>query len=315
MCARHFFRSIVLFAWTVSVASDPVVIRSGVVKNQGQEQDAKIYDTSHHKGIANFEGDEGFNKDNEQKFISSSDLGRYGEQNGNRKDYSDQNSFDKGSFQQNGGGDIADYEDKKAHKKGHHKTGFHNSYHKDEQGSNSSFFDDGNDEGDEYVHKTRKGSYGDAAHDSRKGGNLDLSRHSDEQEKRGQYENSKKYDEDKGNRQLYNKNKYYDDREDANRRNAANAYGMGGRYNEEKYIERPYYDPYHNSYNRDRYDDSNVNTGYPKKHITIYEDPRYEGRLPYQNQRYGDDYIELDVRPPRRDMYRRFDTRRPYDYY
>ncbi|XP_023024618.2 uncharacterized protein [Leptinotarsa decemlineata] len=312
MCYRSFWWTVVPFTCFVCVISNPLVIRTGVVKNQGQEQDAKLYDVSHHKGIANFEGDEGFNKDDEKKFISSSNVGRYGEQNGNRKDHSDQTSFDQGSFHENGGGDVSDFEEKKAHKKGHHKTGFHNTYHKDEQGSNSSYFDDGSDEGDEYSHKTRKGSYGDAGQDSRKGGNLDSAHHMDEQERHGHYDNAGKYEKDRGNHQMYNKNKYYDDREAANRRNAANAYGMGGRYNEEKFVGRPYHDPYYNTYDRYAHNDHDV--GYPKKHITIYEDPRYETR-PYQNQRYEDDYIELDVRPPRRDVYRRFETRPPYEYY
>ncbi|CAH1159663.1 unnamed protein product [Phaedon cochleariae] len=313
MCHRNF--GIVVFSLVVlvCVGANPIIIRSGVVKTQGQKQDANSYDATHHKGIANFEGDEGFNKGNEKKYLSSVDSGRYGEESDKRKDHLDQNSYDKGSFYQNGGGDVSDFADKKAHKKGHHKSGFQNSYHKDEQGSNSSYFDDGNDEGDEYVYKTHKGSYGDAEKDNRRGGNTDASHYSNEGGKRGQYDNAGKFEKDLGNRQTYNRNKYNNDREDANRRNLANAYGSGGRYNEEKYVERrpyynnPYEDPYYNSYNR-------YNEGYPKKHITIYEDPRYDGRLSYKNSnRYGDDYVELDVRPPYRDAYH--DRRPSYDYY
>lgn len=84
-------------------------------------------------------------------------MGRYGEVTAKKQDHIDQNQYNKGNFYQNGGGDVADHELKTGHKKGHHKTGFHNSYHKDEHGSNSSFFDDGSDEGGDYVQKTHSG--------------------------------------------------------------------------------------------------------------------------------------------------------------
>lgn len=68
-----------------------------------------------------------------------------------------QNEYNKGIFYEGGGGDLSDQEIKTGHKKGHHKTGFHNSYHKDEHGSNSSFYDDGMDEGGNYHRKSQKG--------------------------------------------------------------------------------------------------------------------------------------------------------------
>lgn len=108
-------------------------------------------------GIANFEGDDGFNKENEQKHLDVADSGRYGETGANKHDHLNQNQFNKGIYYQAGGGDISDEEVKTGHKKGHHKSGFHNSYHKDEHGSNSSFFDEGSDEGGNYNMKKHKG--------------------------------------------------------------------------------------------------------------------------------------------------------------
>lgn len=108
-------------------------------------------------GIANFEADEGFNKENDQNHINAANSGRYGEISANKQDNVNQNQFNKGTFYQSGGGDVTDHELKSQHKKGHHKTGFHNSYHKDEQGSNSSFYDDGSDEGGDYAKKSHNG--------------------------------------------------------------------------------------------------------------------------------------------------------------
>lgn len=44
---------------------------------------------------------------------------------------------------------------KRGHKKGHHKQGFQNSYHKDESSNKSTFFDDFNDEGDQAQYNSR----------------------------------------------------------------------------------------------------------------------------------------------------------------
>lgn len=89
--------------------------------------------------------------------MATADAGNFAEENGQRKDHLDQSHLNKEQFFQNGGGSLSDVGNKIAHKKGHHKSGFSNSYHKDEQGSNSSFFDDAADEGDQYMYRTQKG--------------------------------------------------------------------------------------------------------------------------------------------------------------
>ncbi|GBP75864.1 hypothetical protein EVAR_32011_1 [Eumeta japonica] len=50
---------------------------------------------------------------------------------------------------------------KRGHKKGHHKQGFQNSYHKDESSNKSTYFDDFNDEGDQAKYNSRLNRYDD----------------------------------------------------------------------------------------------------------------------------------------------------------
>lgn len=59
-----------------------------------------------------------------------------------------------------------DYENDKSHKRKHIKSGFHNTYSKDESGSNSSFYEDSDDRGGKLVYDKRHGVRGDA-NDSR----------------------------------------------------------------------------------------------------------------------------------------------------
>uniref|UniRef100_A0A1B0DR89 Uncharacterized protein n=2 Tax=Phlebotomus papatasi TaxID=29031 RepID=A0A1B0DR89_PHLPP len=58
-----------------------------------------------------------------------------------------------------------DFETDKKHNRKHVKSGFHNSYHKDESGSNSSYYEDSDDRGGKLVYDKRHGTKGDA-HDS-----------------------------------------------------------------------------------------------------------------------------------------------------
>lgn len=54
-----------------------------------------------------------------------------------------------------------DFENDKTHKRKHVKSGFHNTYHKDESGSNSSFYEDSDDKGGKLVYDKRHGVKGD----------------------------------------------------------------------------------------------------------------------------------------------------------
>lgn len=54
-----------------------------------------------------------------------------------------------------------DFETDKTHKRKHIKSGFQNSYHKDENGSRSSFYEDSDDTGGKTVYDKRHGTRGD----------------------------------------------------------------------------------------------------------------------------------------------------------
>ncbi|KAJ8945064.1 hypothetical protein NQ318_005244, partial [Aromia moschata] len=320
MLARAMYRrrtgsaSMWVFVFLVVCAdATPIIIRTGVVKNLGQQEEANLFDAAHHKGIANFEEDEGFNKGSERKHVASTDSGHYGEENGIKKDHLDQNQINKEQFFRQGGGAVSDFGNKLAHKKGHHKSGFQNSYHKDEQGSNSSFFDDSEDLGDQYVYKTNKGTYGNMGHDRHLGHTLDNSHYANEGAKRGLYDTAGAYDKDYGVRQNHRRNNYYDGREEAGRRNAAANYGEGGRFQEERYLDRPYH-PVAPPLYVDQYPKPPMH----RKRITIYEDPRYSRGAPYphphappHHPRYADDLVDLDIRPGGS----RYDRRPPHYYY
>lgn len=149
------------------------------------------------------------------------------------------------------------------------------------------------------------GVYGDAAQGHHRGGDFNSAQFANEGVRRGEFDKANRYDKDRGNRQNYNRNIYYDDREAADRRHLSNDYGGGSRYAEDHYRDRPYYrGPAHPPYD-DYYYDRPVSSS--RKHITIYEDPRYVRGAPY---RQHDDYVELEVKP-RRDYL----DRRPHVYY
>lgn len=54
-----------------------------------------------------------------------------------------------------------DYENDESHNRKHIKSGFHNTYHKDEKGSNSSYYEDSDDRGGKLVYDKRHGMRGD----------------------------------------------------------------------------------------------------------------------------------------------------------
>lgn len=56
-----------------------------------------------------------------------------------------------------------DFETDKSHKRKHIKSGFQNSYHKDENGSRSSYYEDSDDTGGKVIYDKRHGTRGDQA--------------------------------------------------------------------------------------------------------------------------------------------------------
>ncbi|GAB0096302.1 uncharacterized protein DMENIID0001_117930 [Sergentomyia squamirostris] len=99
-----------------------------------------------------------------------------------------------------------DFETDKKHNRQHVKSGFHNTYHKDESGSNSSYYEDSDDRGGKLVYDKRHGTKGDA-HDSQyQEGLMDGSVRDKYDDRYGGYDNRGSRDrhhllaEDQGNR-------------------------------------------------------------------------------------------------------------------
>ncbi|KAH1027644.1 putative mediator of RNA polymerase II transcription subunit 26 [Dendroctonus ponderosae] len=283
--------------WFAIVHSSGVLIKSGVVKNQGEAQNENVEDVKFQKGIANFEEEEGFNKDDEKKSVVAQDSGRFGEQSANKKAHVDANNFQKENFHQNAGDQRGNVDTKVAHHKGHHKSGFTNSYHKDETGSNSSYFDDGSDDAGQIEHKNYRETYGDAGQHKQGGGKYDSAEFANDQARRGQYDNNGRYEKDYGNQRNYNRNNYYDGKENLARRNLGNSYEGGARFAEQQYAHGPAYYPAPLPYRRPL---PPPPPPLPQDHhITIYEDPRYVRSDP--RYRRSDDYIDdvnLEIRNP-----------------
>ncbi|KAL1509558.1 hypothetical protein ABEB36_004272 [Hypothenemus hampei] len=292
-----------------TVSSSGVLIKSGVVKNHGETQSENAEDVKLHKGIANYEGEAGFNKDEGQKAIISEDSGKFDEHSGKKKIHEGSDNFQKENFHQTGGDSAGNLDTRVATKKGHHKSGFSNSYHKDESGSNTSFYDDGSDEAAQIHQKNYKDAYGDNGFIQQGGGKYDSAHFANDEARRGLYDNSGRYEKDHGNNRKYNRNNYYDNKENLARRNLANAYDRGSNYAEEQY--GPAYYPPPLPYGP-------LPPLPPKHHITIYEDPRYlDSDVRYRrSDGYGDDYVELDVRSPvERNPHVRYYEEPDYLYY
>lgn len=304
-----------MLAFTSVHTTPTVVIKTGVSKasEHANQQDGGVYDASAKKGISNFEGEEGFNLENNKKFVNSEDGGKYAEEHGEKKHHVDESDYAGQKFHDQGGGTVVDVGNKIGHKKGHHRSGFHNSYHKDESGSNSSFYDDGDDHGDEFIYKTHKGTYGDVGKQTNHGAHVEGQDYANEGGRHGLYNQGGAYDTDLGHKKNYHQNQYYDDRALEGRSNAGNRYAEAARDNFEKFhVARPHHVPLPLPPPRPI---PPVDGGYysraPVKKITIYEDPRVDGRQADYQPEYSGDYIQLDVK--RAPAY--YDYRSNEDYY
>lgn len=303
----------------------PIVIKTGISKasEHEQHQDGGVFDAAAKNGITSFEGGDGFDVENKKNFAKGEDGGSYAEEHADKKHHVDEGGYDGEKFHDLGGGTVADFGSKVGHKKGHHKSGFHNSYHKDESGSNTSYYDDGEDHGDENVYHTRKGIYGDVGRESNHGSHLDGSEYAKGEGRHGGYNNGAAYEKDLGARRHYDQKQYYDDHALKGRSNSGSRYGEAGYDQHTKFHSKPpYYPPHRPHY----YDDYQYNAPIHrppvavapplKKTITIYEDPRVDvGRRDYMEPQYTDDYVQLDVkRAPAYYDYRAYDQK-PYDDY
>ncbi|KAK9704346.1 protein of unknown function (DUF4779) [Popillia japonica] len=281
------FTAISLIVVWIGVNSTPIIIKTGIAKDHSQEQGGGVYDVSSNKGISSYEADQGFNKDKEGKHVSAQDSGQYVQELADNKQHLEENNYNRENFQKLGGGSVENVGKQAGHKKGHHKSGFKNSYHKEESGSKSSYYDDSDDQGGEYFLNSKQGAYTDDNASVQRGSSSDGSKYVKDDSRRGAYDNQGLYHKDFGTNQNYDQQKYQDNRANQGRSNQGNRFGESGRYVSEKYHSPPHYAHEDYYYPEDHY---YADYSSPKRTITVYEDPRvYEAGSQYSEY---DDYPE-----------------------
>ncbi|XP_015431360.1 PREDICTED: putative uncharacterized protein DDB_G0281733 [Dufourea novaeangliae] len=98
------------------------------------------------------------------------------------------------------------------YKKGHHRTGFSNNYHKDESGNNSSFYEDSDDEGGHRSSGNGGVYYGQKSRDSFRDGARDASYNERDRAEQGSYDNRQDYHDYRDHSGGYHDDRYKDDR-------------------------------------------------------------------------------------------------------
>lgn len=267
------------------------------------------------------------NKSN--NFVGAKDEGHYSNVDVDKKLFDDRKYAGGQTFNQDSGETVHGIAQKKGHKKGHHNTGFRNSYHKDESSNNSSYFDDYNDEADQSNSQNGRGRFGNEAnkrYDNRKEDGI---HHLQDNSRRGSYDRRGGTDARNADRQDYDRKRYQGDRRDYNQmqrgqgydgrdreftRTEAAPYNHGGHAYED-------YPPRYPEYRRGYYEEARpVHLPHPppppvpvpghgelRRHdlgevrrqtITIYEDPRITDSFRDREVLNEDPgFVQLDVRP------------------
>lgn len=281
------------------------------------------------------------NKSN--NFIGAKDAGEYSNVDVNKKIFDDSRYAGGQVYNQDAGENVHGVAQKKGHKKGHHNTGFRNSYHKDESSNNSSYFDEYNDEADQSNYQNGRGRYGNEAskrYDNRKEDGI---HHLQDNSRRGNYDRRGDSDSRNIDHQDYDRKRYLADRRDHNQ--SQRGQGYSGRDREFAHADAAPYNvhgynsypprPHPDDYRRRYYDEPRpVNIPPPppppphplppsgphgelRRHdlesrrqtITIYEDPRLGGAYP-EGGIVGPDpsgFVQLEVRPSHQ-RFQRYDN-------
>ncbi|XP_076640708.1 uncharacterized protein LOC143352265 [Halictus rubicundus] len=98
------------------------------------------------------------------------------------------------------------------YKKGHHRTGFTNNYHKDESGNNSSFYEDSDDEGGHKSTGNNGVYYGQKSRDSFRDGARDAAYTGRDRGLQGLYDNRQNYHNYQDHTGGYHRDRFKDDR-------------------------------------------------------------------------------------------------------
>ncbi|XP_015603539.1 uncharacterized protein LOC107271722 isoform X2 [Cephus cinctus] len=194
-------------------------------------------------GRTGSEGAHGYDKGEEAAHGVKQNDARYDERDNSQRGYDvgkqslgQAQSFDQGNnqFEQHGAGQY---------KKGFHKSGFRNNYHKDESGDKASFYEDSDDEKGHRGFDNRGGHYGRRAQDGFRDGRFDNAFTGRNRAQQGLYDNGAGYNNRRGHNGGYDDNRYYDDRRNYLHDGAGRVYDRNGNEAYYRRDERPYHHP------------------------------------------------------------------------
>ena len=194
-----------------------------------------FYGNSGHKGSRGQVSENGYAADHQARHGDRQNSGYYGDNSGAQKAYNvGRASYGDQAFNRQGQSAAA-FGSRGGHRKGHHSSGFKNSYYKDESGNKSRFFDDSNDQSGHYLYDSRNGGFRDSNADKYHGNYDDGAYQDTARAKQDKFGNSAGYDNSRGYKGRYAHDDYHDDKEGYNQQQGGKSFGRklhGGR-NEE----------------------------------------------------------------------------------
>jgi hypothetical protein len=184
-----------------------------------------FYGISRQKGSRAQVSQDGYAADHQAAHGDKLNRGYYDDNSGARKAYDvGRASYGDQAFNRQGQAAAA-FGSRGGHRKGHHSSGFKNSYYKDESGNNSRFYDDANDEGGHYLYDARDGAFRDQGADLYRGGYEDGAYQDNARGKQGKYGAAAGYDDSRGYKGRYAQDGYYDDKTGYNQQRGGESFG------------------------------------------------------------------------------------------
>ncbi|KAK7866309.1 hypothetical protein R5R35_007134 [Gryllus longicercus] len=170
-----------------------------------------FYGNAGRKGSAGHLSDDAYIANHAAAHGDHSDSGFYGNIGGAQRGYNVGNA-QYGSQDLNRKGLAASsLGSKGGYRKGHHSSGFHNSYHKDESGNNTSYYDEAVDDGGHFFFDARDGAFKDQAGNAFKGAFQDGAFLNAAKGNEGQYGAAQGYNDVRGQKGNYGRGEFFND--------------------------------------------------------------------------------------------------------
>jgi hypothetical protein len=204
--------------------------RTGGAGYGSSVHDADYYADAGKKGNTGRESLQGYDHNQKSQRRNQEDQGYYGDVSAVKSGYDDGRAYHGGQNYGQQGRNTQSFGTRGGHKKGHHTTGFTNSYHKDESGKKSEFFDSLNDEGDHYNYKGEDDGYSRHGTDAYRGGHQGSAYATDARGKQGHYGAGSALEDSRGSKGDYGRQEYYDRQADYAQKAGHDASRRGGGY-------------------------------------------------------------------------------------